>query len=1006
MKNLLMGIGIVFAIWLILSLPWTSSLLMQEWRPTKILQGIKAQGRLGCGPNKPCPENSYCYEQICLGINELELKHYSTSPNSFVGCNQPHDFNVTLSIENHPDNFIVTSKTLILNGSMQVSIRDCWESGERIYCNLTLPTLPNCGEGSYLLSPNIINFTVDFTDEAGTSFTRTLTTQISDINIQSWICGDGQCQQDLGESQQNCCCDCGCPDDYYCDRDIGCMPEPSSFDFILKSASSTKAIFDLRIDNAPKDLSIDILLYNFDCLKAEIAHCDILQTSISCQPGTWSSGTYQTECEFDYQIPDYESTVDFLIDFDLNLTLHYSDCETPVEKLLSKHISFALNKQYCGNGIPEPEIGETSSSCCLDVPCPAGQYCDLADYEIDLILSNQRSPKDFGDAFKNRCRSLDAFRIKQISAEKAVAYTSVSQGYRTIMPEFNVTLEFEGVPESLKDVSRASCTLDQGLRQDCTDTSRCCQVERCWINGSKVICQVRSLPILLIHQVPAGHFSIQLDLSLKFNNGTQEIEKSFQGTTNFELEVRPKCGNGWLEEDLGESIENCCQDAELFGYSCEYGLTCVPEIGKCVNLSAIDGFLKLPEGPQSCEHSFAEAECVFDTSIEIVSTHPKDINVSLENVKILIGEKNYQTSCEEAERIESGTVFKCDISGNLNETQEAKNAMDSAARGKCGGCTYEQTAPVLVNFSLVPVAGGQPQSQAIFKSETGQLTFKIKFPEAVKQCWEYMDDVNDELDDIEDEGEELQRWIDVFLGLLVIGWIIKAACAVACAFGERDCCPGGTTYKVAVWMICIGGAASCALNFYKSLVYDPSAHLEKAEREYSELGEKCGSALGYDIVNQQLEDLYNEIYDIQEDYNEIISKETLKDLLIDLAACGSAYSACSPLVKPLIDKLKNINPVVEQGEAGKLKKIFKNLFEFSAGKEAGKELIKKAAEEAIKEKAEEEYFEYTVQKGDTLWDLAQKYGTTVEDIQKLNSEITDPNRIYVGQKIKIPKSKG
>ena len=45
---------------------------------------------------------------------------------------------------------------------------------------------------------------------------------------------------------------------------------------------------------------------------------------------------------------------------------------------------------------------------------------------------------------------------------------------------------------------------------------------------------------------------------------------------------------------------------------------------------------------------------------------------------------------------------------------------------------------------------------------------------------------------------------------------------------------------------------------------------------------------------------------------------------------------------------------------------------------------------------------YIVQPGDTLFKIAQRFGTTVNAILAANPEITDPNRIYPGQKILIP----
>lgn len=45
---------------------------------------------------------------------------------------------------------------------------------------------------------------------------------------------------------------------------------------------------------------------------------------------------------------------------------------------------------------------------------------------------------------------------------------------------------------------------------------------------------------------------------------------------------------------------------------------------------------------------------------------------------------------------------------------------------------------------------------------------------------------------------------------------------------------------------------------------------------------------------------------------------------------------------------------------------------------------------------------YYVKKGDTLRKIAEKFGTTVDALLKLNPGIKDPNRIYVGQALKVP----
>ena len=45
---------------------------------------------------------------------------------------------------------------------------------------------------------------------------------------------------------------------------------------------------------------------------------------------------------------------------------------------------------------------------------------------------------------------------------------------------------------------------------------------------------------------------------------------------------------------------------------------------------------------------------------------------------------------------------------------------------------------------------------------------------------------------------------------------------------------------------------------------------------------------------------------------------------------------------------------------------------------------------------------YFVKQGDTLWKIAKKFKSTVDDIVKLN-EIADPDKIDIGMQLFIPK---
>lgn len=47
---------------------------------------------------------------------------------------------------------------------------------------------------------------------------------------------------------------------------------------------------------------------------------------------------------------------------------------------------------------------------------------------------------------------------------------------------------------------------------------------------------------------------------------------------------------------------------------------------------------------------------------------------------------------------------------------------------------------------------------------------------------------------------------------------------------------------------------------------------------------------------------------------------------------------------------------------------------------------------------------HIVQKGDTLWEIAKKYGVDFEQLKQLNSQLSSPDMIMPGMKIKIPSS--
>jgi len=196
---------------------------------------------------------------------------------------------------------------------------------------------------------------------------------LSVLNLNpDYTCGDENCETVNGESESNCCYDCGCPTGYYCDPEMVCKSE-GVITMALHGTPDTRVVncnedhvvyIPVKIQNLPTDTilksarySLDGSLYDTTCVKGAggVFSCVVNVLAVpDCDTGEYNVGPNT-----------------------LTLFIEYSDGSTT--KIKSMMVSFpdiTIGSFDCGNSVCESTLGESESSCCLDCGCPSGDYCD------------------------------------------------------------------------------------------------------------------------------------------------------------------------------------------------------------------------------------------------------------------------------------------------------------------------------------------------------------------------------------------------------------------------------------------------------------------------------------------------------------------------------------------------------------------------------------------------------------------------------------------------------
>ncbi|MFC2143910.1 polymorphic toxin-type HINT domain-containing protein, partial [Candidatus Aenigmatarchaeota archaeon] len=246
----------------------------------------------GCsGPDDYCDAVSGCAPK-----SGVTLSAAAVSPVKMDDCKVPHVVNITLSAVNPPST-ITLDNYYHINDNLPTGWNiECDDSGYGgvFYCHLTIPAIDGCKLPSYDIDNNKLNVTMSFDDGATTStfykrITKQVTVEFSDLSIiPIYHCGDGTCESDLGEGAGNCCIDCACSTNQYCDvASEGTSGSCKSKDAIKLIIDSPKAKVKLTSCETPHHVNIKAHIQGqpatmvpeqyfgkFNGSNAEMIHCN------------------------------------------------------------------------------------------------------------------------------------------------------------------------------------------------------------------------------------------------------------------------------------------------------------------------------------------------------------------------------------------------------------------------------------------------------------------------------------------------------------------------------------------------------------------------------------------------------------------------------------------------------------------------------------------------------------------------------------------------------------
>lgn len=171
--------------------------------------------------------------------------------------------------------------------------------------------------------------------------------------------------------------------------------------------------------------------------------------------------------------------------------------------------------------------------------------------------------------------------------------------------------------------------------------------------------------------------------------------------------------------------------------------------------------------------------------------------------------------------------------------------------------------------------------------------------------------------------------------------------------------------------------------------YDTSWYNLPANEWFSDKDEAYkNDTINLTVSNKKLEEVKDKAVEVKKEIEENDKQEKLYTFKYKVEYGDTIYA----LEKRFDCKIKTSDSILREGM----------VLDITT---SNKELADEMNNEFDLENKKFDYFEYyTIQKGDTLPEIANNYGVSCDDIMKYNSSIESINKIVAGQTIKIPQN--